>query len=97
MISKAGRKSAYHLQLFLLLLGVSGCVSHIVPECPIGVPLRDFVLQPLSVDEQLAIKRLDAGNSLGKIASNDASLKAHVRVLESVVIAHDSTLESCDN
>lgn len=86
----------FRLLSILLVLLVSGCASHIVPECPIGVPLRDFVLQPLTVSEQLAIKRLDGGNALGKIAANDASLKSHVRVLESVVRAHDEPLESCD-
>jgi hypothetical protein len=60
------------------------------------VPLRDFVLQPVSVSEQLAIKRIDGGNLLGKIASNDVNLKSHVRVLEGVIRAHDESLESCD-
>lgn len=78
------------------LLLLSGCATQLPAECPIQVPLRDFVLQPVSVSEQLAIKRIDGGNLLGKIASNDNSLKSHVRVLEGVIRAHDEPLESCD-
>lgn len=86
-----------HLVLSILLCFLAGgCASQSITECPIGVPLRDFQLDPLTVSEQLAIKKLDQGNSLGKIASNDASLKGHVRVLESVIRAHDGPLQSCD-
>lgn len=78
-----------------ILMISSGCASQLPAECPIGVPVRDFILQPLTVDEQLAIKRHDP-NLLGKIAQNDINLKSHIRVLEGVIQAHDSALENCD-
>lgn len=80
----------------LVCLGLmTGCAATLPVEPPICVPLRDFVLQPPTVAEQLAIKRLDGGNLLGKIASNDARLKSHVRVLEGVILAHDAPLGDC--
>jgi len=73
-----------------------GCATHFPVETPICVPLREFVLQPLTVAEQLAIKRLDGGVTLRKIATNDAKLKVQIVILERVIDAHDESLGSCD-
>ena len=64
-------------------------------ESPICVPLRP-VLHDLSVEQQLRIKELDNGLTLTVLATNDATLKGAVVLLERLILAHDEPLGSCD-
>jgi hypothetical protein len=83
------------LSMVILVVMLSGCGASMPVEPPLCVPIRDFVLEPLSVEQQLAIKRLSP-SLLGQVAGNDVSLKGHIRLLEAVIRAHDEPLDNCD-
>jgi len=84
-----------HLSICLLLALLSaGCATTLPPEPPLCVPLRP-VLQDISVEDQLAIRRIDP-DLLSRVATNDTTLKSHIVVLERVIYAHDEPLGSCD-
>jgi len=87
--------SKHRVSSMLVVLLLAGCATPFPVEGPICVPLRDFVLEPLSVDQQLTIKRISP-SLLGQVAGNDASLKGHIRLLEAVIRAHDEPLGDCD-
>jgi len=96
MISKAlghiNHLVSYMMVIFLLIL--SAC-STTLPEIPICVPDREFVLESLSRDEQLSIGENVSLKTLQKIATNDQDLKDHVVLLETLIRAHDEPLGDC--
>jgi len=82
------------LPLLVALALMGGCV-HTMPEPPICVPVRQLLVN-LSVEDQQSILDLVGRNALSTIATNDSVLKSRVRLLEGLIEAHDSPLESCD-
>lgn len=87
--------SARRPLLVAMLLLASGCATSLPLEPPICLPLRP-VLVDLSVQEQLEIRDKVGKESLLTIATNDASLKSHVRLLEGLIVVHDIPLGDCD-
>lgn len=92
MISKGVRSL---LIVALILQMLSGCASQPVAEPPICVPVRDFFLEEISVEEQRSIFAIDP-DILRRLAENDLRLKSHVVVLERTIEAHDEPLGDCD-
>lgn len=93
MITSTPLLTTILLSVALTIL-LSGCQSLPV-ESPICVPHRP-VLVDLSVAEQLSIREETGVATLLTIATNDATLKSRVRLLEGLIEAHDSPLGSCD-
>jgi len=87
------------LVLFLATLS-TGCSifqSRMAEEPPLCVPVRDFQLVPLTRNEQKQILDLERGEVLLEtIATNDATLKAQILLLESLIRTHDEPLGGCD-
>ena len=91
----AGRLSRLAMPLLLLsTLLLSGGCSTIPVESPLCVPERP-VLVDVSVSDQLAMKEASP-TGFASMATNDLELKAHVRVLERTIHAHDEPLGDCD-
>jgi len=88
-------KNLMGLTILLIVISFSAACSTTMPlEAPLCVPLRP-VLQDISVEDQRAMKQASP-EGFAKTATNDATLKAHVNVLERTIQAHDEPLGSCD-
>ncbi len=76
------------------LLLVSACSTTLPLEAPLCVPLRPLLVD-IAVEDQLSMRNASP-KGFEEVATNDATLKSHVVVLERVIQAHDEPLGSCD-
>lgn len=75
---------------FLLL----GACASLPPEAPLCVPLRPLLVD-IAVVDQLAMKKASP-KGFAEVATNDATLKSHLVVLERTIQAHDEPLGGCE-
>ena len=92
---QSSKRWSYLLLPALLCLGLlHGCAASLPIESPL-CPERDFVLQPVSVEDQRVLH--DASPlAFASLADNDLVLKGYAVRLERLIAAHDEPLGGCD-